>query len=346
LINSEIFNSYQESLKTPAENTKLAYSNLLKSQSQSEKETYAIEIFKNLQTANELIEDMPDTVSNNMENVTNDYISNIETILGKPKTDELRKSIEINKETASMIRRIFQFQYTIWTTERDVLTEASKLKASINSMQKTTSQEARDYLGRLVDDIQKLHLENIKNKTFNVELYKGIHYTFNIKLPLYERVVLPVTGEQIADQSWIMKFRKWTANTLGILAGDAQYGGKEYEAFKKTGKWASTIYANVLNYTSKKIGGVINGREGEIKGDAISRLFIPDATLIQKPKEKEISEDAVSPGVSMQTPDSISGMGKIEPPTNSTIGSGDKFSSSKNKHRKSIYTFNDFMKHK
>ena len=82
------------------------------------------------------------------------------------------------------------------------------------------SEDAKEYLRRLVENIQAELLKKAKNKDFDTKQYKGIHYDFNKKLPLYERTALPVTGKQIADDSKLMKFRKASQDLMGLIFGD------------------------------------------------------------------------------------------------------------------------------
>jgi hypothetical protein len=146
-----------------------------------------------------------------------------------------------------------------------------------------------------------------------------------------------------------MKFRKASQDLMNLLfkGSDETVAGK---AFKDTGKWLHTIYAKTLNGAAKLIGKAVGGREGEMKADAVSRMFILDTTVVDEPKPKQVSEDGVAPGVSPQVPGSIGSMGPIVAPTADSVGSGDKFISmddittKKKKKKSAILGFADFIK--
>ena len=203
----------------------------------------------------------------------------------------------------------------------------------------------------MVDGIQKSLIERAKSKEFETQKYKGIHYDFNKKLPLYERTALPVTGKQIADDTKIMKFRKASQALMGLVFGEDTTGNTAAgQAFARTGKHLHTLYAKTLNTTAKAVGKAVKGREGEMKADAFTRLFILDTSVVDEPKPKAVTEDGEAPGVTPQVPGSIGSMGPITPPTQTTLGSGDKFVSlggnTKKKKKKSslVLGFADFIK--
>ena len=331
----------------PAEKTKESYAKFQGAQNQEEKEEAAKEVFSNLEAAELLAEEMPDEVSAGIEDATATYTSQISSELGNDVTADIKAGVYVNKNVASLIRRIFEFQNTNWTNENDILMEANKLRTSVNGFP-DVSTEAKEYLLRLIDQIQVTLIEKAKNKQFDTKRYKGIHYDFNKKLPIYERTPLPVNGKQIADETKLMKFRKAAQSLMDLIAGE---GGSPITAaglaFKRTGKWAHAIYAKALNGAAKIIGKAVNGREGEMKADAFSRLFIIDTSVVDEPKDKQVTEDGVAPGVSPQVPGSIGGMGAITPPTETSFGSGDNFGIQKKGKKKKygvVLGFADFIK--
>lgn len=347
-INDELYNLYSLMIIIPADKTKQAYSKFQGAQTQEEKEEAAKEVFSNLEAAEILSEEMPDEVSAGIEDATATYTSQITSELGKDITDDIKAGVYVNKNVASLIRRIFEFQYTNWTNENDILMEANKLRTSVNGFP-DVSTEAKEYLLRLIDQIQVSLIEKAKNKQFDTKQYKGIHYDFNKKLPLYERTTLPVNGKQIADETKLMKFRKAAQSLMDLIFGGEKTGGVTAQAFERTGKWAHAIYAKTLNGAAKVIGKAVKGREGEMKADAFSRLFIFDTSVVDEPKAKPVSEDGVAPGVSPQVPGSIGGMGAITPPTSTSFGSGDNFGMPKKDKKKKygvVLGFSDFVKEK
>lgn len=342
-INDALSETFSLILVKPAEKTKEAFSKFQGAQTEEAKEEAAEEVFSTLQTAAVLAQEVPEAKAR-IEEATEVYSERMASEIGKEKIEDIKAGIFINKNVAAIIRRIFEFQYTNWTTERDIITEANKLKTSINGFP-DVSQEAKDYLYKLVNQIQVQLIERARSKKFDTRKYKGIHYTFNKKLPLYERTPLPVTGKQIADDTKIMKFRKAAISLISLLAGT---GNTELtdagRAFQQTGAWAHQLYAKTLNTSAKFIGKTIGGREGEMKADAFTRLFIPGTGVLDEPKGRRVSEDVVAPGVSPQVPGSISGMGPITPPTADSIGSGDNFGPALKKKKKSaVLGFSDFL---
>ena len=343
-INDSLYETFSLRIVKPAEKTKQAYSKFQGAQTQEEKEEAAAEVFSTLQTAEILAEGLPEA-EEGIKTASTEYTARMGSEVGATTIEDIKAGIYVNKNVASLIRRIFEFQYTNWTNESDILNEANKLRTSINGFP-DVSQEAKDYLTKLVDQIQVQLMERAKSKEFDTTRYKGIHYDFNKKLPLYERTTLPVTGKQIADDTRLMKFRRAATSLMGLVFGQSRTTGETAEAFQRTGKWAHTLYAKALNSSAKLIGKAVKGREGEMKADAFSRLFIFDTSVVDEPKPKQVAEDAVSPGVSAQVPGAIGGMGPIVPPTATSFGSGDNFGPKLvNKKKKSaVLGFADFIK--
>jgi hypothetical protein len=342
-INSELYETFALRISKPAERTQQAYSRFQGAQTEEAKQEAAVEVFSNLQTAEALAKDLPEA-EEGIADATQSYTERMSSELGADQIADIKAGIFVNKNVAAIIRRIFEFQYTNWTTEQDILTEANKLRTSINGFP-DVSQEAKDYLTKLVDQIQVQLIDRAKSKVFDTPKYKGIHYDFNKKLPLYERTQLPVTGKQIADDSKIMKFRKAAIAIIGQVFTSQTELTKAGEAFSKTGKWIHDIYAKTLNRSAKFIGKAVKGREGEMKADAFTRMFIPNTSVVDEPKSKQVAEDAVSPGVSAQVPGSIGSMGPIVPPTATSIGSGDNFGPKiKNRKKSAVLGFAEFLK--
>lgn len=344
-INDELYKIYSFTITEPAEKTKQAYSKFQGAQSQDDKAAAALEIYSSIQAADILSEEMPDEVKTGIHIASEEYERRIESELGKAIADEIKAGIYVNKNVASLIRRIFEFQYTNWTNENDITVEANKLKTSINGFP-DVSEDAKEYLRRLVNQIESQLIGRAKSKEFNTKKYKGIHYDFEKAMPLYERTLLPVTGKQIADDTRVMKFRKASQEIMGLVFGASTTAQDSItaQAFAKTGAWAHTLYAKTLNGAAMVIGKAVKGREGEMKADAFTRLFILDTSVVDKPKTKPISEDSMAPGVSPQVPGSISGMGQITPPTENSIGSGDNFGITKKKKKNPVLDFHNFLK--
>jgi hypothetical protein len=194
-----------------------------------------------------------------------------------------------------------------------------------------------------VDQIEAELLRKAQDKSLRLEMNKGIHYNFNVTLPLFKTVMLPVTGKQIADNTFIAKAKKKFTEVMSIIFGDSsEPDTKMGAASREFGKRISTIYSVALNRTAKAIGRAVKGREGEIKADAISRMFMPTTEYLDA--VDKVAEEAVAPGVALQVPGSIGSMGPITPPTQTTLGSGDDFNPKKKKKR--IMEFSEFLKNK
>lgn len=352
---NNIADAFALKVKVPAERAKRAYYKFEQAQTEEEKMEAAKEVFSTVHTAEVITEEMSDELTDGIKEADREYSKRIDDELGSGTSDEIKSGLYINKNTASIIRRIFQFQYTNWTNEADIIREANALKVSINGFP-DVSEEAKEYLSRMVDGIRESLIKAAKSKEFETSKYKGIHYDFNKKLPLYERTSLPVTGKQIADESKIMRFRRASQALMGLLFGAGE--GPETEAgraFARTGKHLHDLYAKTLNAVGKTIGKTAKGREGEMKADAFTRLFILDTSVLDQPKSRSVTEDGtaagVAPGVTPQVPGSIGSMGPIVPPTATSLGSGDKFvsmgsSTQKKKKKKSslVLDFANFMK--
>jgi hypothetical protein len=81
-----------------------------------------------------------------------------------------------------------------------------------------------------------------------------------------------------------------------------------------------------------------------MKADALSRLFIPNTSVLDA-TTKSMMEDMAAPGVSPQVPGSIGGMGDPVAPTPTSLGSGDNFGPRKTKvnKKKKVLEFSDFV---
>jgi hypothetical protein len=349
-IQDDIADAFSLKIKLPAVRVKQAYAKFEQADTEEAQKEAASEVFDTIHVAEVITDDMDEELTAGIKAADAEYEQKIDAKLGNGASADIKSGLFINKNTASIIRRIFQFQYTNWTTEADIIREGNALKVSINGFP-DVSDEAKEYLTRMVDGIQKSLIERAKSKEFETQKYKGIHYSFNKKLPLYERTALPVTGKQIADDTKLMKFRKASQALMGLIFGEDTTGNTAAgQAFARTGKHLHTIYAKTLNTTAKAVGKAVKGREGEMKADAFTRLFILDTSVVDEPKPKAITEDGVAPGVTPQVPGSIGSMGPITPPTQTTLGSGDKFVSlggnDKKKKKKSplVLGFADFIK--
>ena len=298
---------------------------------------------------NKAIENYPPEVKEGAKEAKAKIDHTIKQAIGEENFANIEEEILTNDHEANVLKRILDMRHRNFTSEDEIYKEADGIKISINGL-KNPKGKARSkpeviaFLEKQLAEVTGELLQKAKDKSLSLNRDRGIHYDFNVMLKLHQVVDLPVTGKQIADASWVMKFRKRLASILDLLV----FGGDipvtaAYQAFSNFGQAVHKAYAVSLNTTAKLIGKAINGREGEMKADAISRMFIPNPDVVDNkptsnvPIPTKLTEDAgpgVAPGVSMQTPASISGMGPISAPTRTSFGSGDKFSSGHAKHRR------------
>ena len=247
--------------------------------------------------------------------------------------------------TGEIKLKIAKLQMTNWKTVEELELEYDQIKSQINSLKGTGAEPNIEILSEQLEADANIIREKLKDKSLDVDKTKGIHFDFNIKLRLYEKTVLPVTGQQIADNSKIMKFRKGLASFLSFFAVNS---GEPLTAaglaFANLGKKIHDTYSKVLNTSAKFIGKALGGKEGQLKADAISRMFIPDSSVLDKKPVAEELGAGSAPGLSVQVPGSIGSMGPITPPTATTFGSGDNFSPKKKKSKSKILGFSEYLK--
>ena len=256
--------------------------------------------------------------------------------------DQLTQSYD---RTDDITKRIVRLEITNWKTVDLLDAEYNQIKAQINALNRTPAEsKIEGYTAELNNRVSMIK-QKLSDKSLNLDKTKGIHFDFNIKLRLYEKTVLPVTGQQIADNSKIMKFRKGLASFISFFALDS---GEPLTpaglAFANLGKKIHDTYAKVLNTSATFIGKALGGKEGKLKADAISRMFIPDSKVLDKKKVAEELGAGSAPGLSVQVPGSIGSMGPITPPTATTLGSGDNFSPKKKKSKSKILGFSEYLK--
>ena len=245
--------------------------------------------------------------------------------------------------TGEIKLRIAKLQMTNWKTVEELELEYEQIKSQINSLKGTGAEPNIELLTEQLDIDVDIIREKLKDKSLDVDKTKGIHFDFNIKLRLYEKTVLPVTGQQIADNSKITKFKNALVSFLSFFGTAKAYDARE-QAFADLGKSIHDTYAKVLNTSAKFIGKALGGKEGQLKADGISRIFIPDSKVLDKKPVAEELGAGSAPGLSVQVPGSIGSMGPITPPTPTTFGSGDNFSPKKKKSKSKILGFSEYLK--
>lgn len=311
----------------------------------------AKKVIDTFEIADQVIEIYPPEVQTGEKQAKARAEQTIKDRIGEEKFNKIREEALRNKQEAVILRRIIDMRHRLFTTEEEIYSEADQIKKQINGLrgaegsrykfQSISSPEIIQYLtdelARTVDEL----INRAKDKSLNLDQAKGIHYSFNTKLKLYELTNLPVTGKQIADSTLIMKFRKRLMSIINALPVAQPKMTAAGRAWAEFGEKTHGAYAKTLNSTAKFIGRLFGGREGEMKADAISRMFIPDPSAVDKTSASvPITEEAggTAPGVSMQVPGSISGAGPIRVPTENQFGSGDfNITKKKKKKKRSVY---------
>lgn len=266
--------------------------------------------------------------------------------IGEERYQTLYRTILSNDQEVQILKRILNLRHQNFTSEQDILKEIDSIKISINGLEGVrhgrplSKPEVIEFLKKTLMEEADYVLGKAREKTITLKDAKGIHFDFRTKLKLHEEVDLPVTGKQIADATWLMKFRKRFTYIMNLLPVGQTPVTPAGQAWANLGKQTHKLYAIALNSAGKFIGKMLKGREGQMKGDSVTRLFIPDTSVLDEPgplAPNAVSEE-VAPGVSMQVPGSIGSMGPIVPPTENSIGSGDNFNpKKKKKKRRSVY---------
>ena len=247
------------------------------------------------------------------------------------------------KQTGEIVKRIAKLSVTNWKTVNELDSECKQIESQINALAATKAEpNIEEYTNALNDEAEIIRAK-LADKSLDLDKTKGIHFDFNIKLRLYEKTVLPVTGQQIADNSKITKFKNALVSFLSFFGTAKAYDARE-QAFADLGKSIHDTYAKVLNTSAKFIGKALGGKEGQLKADAVSRMFIPGPSVLDQKKVAEELGAGSAPGLSAQVPGSIGSMGPITPPTATSLGSGDNFSPKKKKTKSKILGFSEYLK--
>lgn len=359
LLKTEFASTYMDFLTILSEKIKPEIVHIEDADTQEDAKIHsAKKVIEMFEIADQVIDIYPPEVQTGEKQAKARAEQTIKDKIGEEKFNQVKEEALRNKQEAVILRRIVDMRYKLFTTEEEIYAEADQIKKQINGLrgaegarykfQSISSPEVIQYLtdelARTVEDL----INRAKDKTLSLNEAKGIHYKFNTKLKLHELTDLPVTGQQIADASLIMKFRKRLASILRAFPAAQPEMTAAGRAWADFGEKTHGAYAKTLNTTAKFIGRLFGGREGEMKADAISRMFIPDPGVISKKKSiaspiNEDGEGGTAPGVSMQVPGSISGAGPIRVPTENQVGSGD-FNTTKKKKKKKRSVYEETMK--
>ena len=340
--------SYMIIIQDAAKQNQNNLTDLTTASTQQQKEEAATEILSDWVIIEEVTEDFTDEDKDELNRAKTYTEDKIKEEIGEERLTALKSERPYTREELKVLERIIKLKYTDFTTEKELTDEIKQIRAKINALQGQSKEDTIRELTKLLDMAEISLLAKLKNKEIELNRTKGIHFDLNKRLKLYERVSIPVTGKQIADDTALMKFRKGLTSLMDLLLGSAARPMTPAgEAFANFGAMVHKIYAKTLNKTAKVVGKALKGREGEMKGDALSRLFIPDTSVVDDKPAAAFEEAGSAPGVAIQVPGSIGGMGAIVAPTATTLGSGDNFNPVKKKKKKKtthILEFADFLK--
>jgi hypothetical protein len=341
-IRQDINNFYIHPVEITSEEVKQSMLIIKSNDDKSKKYEAAQLIYTDFEEIEEITEEYPDEIKAGIAQAKETAEEELKSEFTEEELEEIRNRKIANIFFTKIVKDILEFEQLYAPVEE--IKETARLLRNVRiANNENLDADSKAYLSSWVDQIEAELLRKAQDKSLRLEMNKGIHYDFNIKLPLFKTVMLPVTGKQIADNTFISRAKRKFTEIMSVLFGD---GPEEYTkmgaAAKELGKSFSTIYSVALNRTAKAIGKAVGGREGEIKADVVSRMFMPTTEYLDK--VDKVTEDAVAPGVALQVPGSIGSMGPITPPTQTTLGSGDDFNPKKKKKR--IMEFSEFLKNK
>jgi hypothetical protein len=225
--------------------------------------------------------------------------------------------------------------------------------------QTALSREAKStYMALAVEAYMEARARLGKYKTdLDLKRYRGVSYSPEIALPLYEKQLIPITSKQMLDSSrinYLLKLGELIGK--GFLFFNDDVEGKEQkvlgEVFARARKATKPVVGRAISRTAKKLGG----KEAQLKAEKWTRfLFTSSESGLDDPQSKikgatkvgsgTVKEDVASPGVAFQTPASIGGSGNPLAPTPTSLGSGDNFQPKKSKKsNKNIMDFSSFFK--
>jgi hypothetical protein len=341
-IRADINNFYMHPIEVKSEEVKQSLQIIKSNEQKPAKYKAAEEVYIDFEEIKEVTEDYPEEIKAGVEKAEADADEELKSEFTEEELEEIRNRKIANIFFTKIVKDILEFEQ-LYAQEAEIKETARLLRNVRIANNDNLDADSKAYLSAWVDQIEAELLRKAQDKSLRLEMNKGIHYNFNVKLPLFKTVMLPVTGKQIADNTFIAKAKKKFTEVMSIIFGDSsEPDTKMGAASREFGKRISTIYSVALNRTAKAIGRAVKGREGEIKADAISRMFMPTTEYLDA--VDKVAEEAVAPGVALQVPGSIGSMGPITPPTQTTLGSGDDFNPKKKKKR--IMEFSEFLKNK
>ena len=263
--------------------------------------------------------------------------------------EELRNWADLNTLESQFVK----VRIMIMTDERAEIDPITKLRTRQHTLHDSAKKQ---YMVDAIEAYLEAKARLGKYKTdLDLKKYKGVAYSPEINLPLFERTKIPITSKQMLDSSRINYLLK-IGTYLGSILADVNHLGDEQkrlgELIGNFRKATLPIIGRTISRVAKKTGG----KESQLKAEKWTRfLFTSAESGLDAPQSKikgatkvgsgQVKEDAMAPGVAMQTPANIGGMGDPIAPTQTSLGSGDNFQPRKNKKsNKNIMDFASFYK--
>lgn len=270
-------------------------------------------------------------------------------VIIKTAIDELRNWQDLNTLESQFVK----VRIMIMTDERGEIDPVTGRRTSPSLLDRSAK---RQYMTEAIEAYLEAKARLGRYKTdLDLKRYKGIAYSPQITLPLFERTKISVTSKQQLDSSRINYLLK-IGTYLGTIMASSDHLGEEQKnlaaQIARIRKATLPIIGRTISRTAKAAGG----KESQLKAEKWTRfLFTSAESGLDEPQSKikgatkvgsgTVKEDVAAPGVSLQTPASIGSMGNPVAPTQTTVGSGDSFQSTKSKKsNKNIMDFKSFYK--
>lgn len=339
----EIFSYYFSPIQVKSQEIQTGLATFKKSSDQGAKINAAALVIQDVEIIEEVTAEYPEEVKAGVADAKQKIEDEISSEIGEDQLNEIKSGRKNNIFFTKIVKDILEFEQ-LYGSEPEIKETARLLRNVRIGQNEYLDSDSKLYLTAWVDQIEEALLKRAHDKSLKLDMNKGIHYDFNIKLPLFQTVALPVTGKQIADATFIARAKKKAMQVLDAIFQPTQITAG-YRSAEEIGKGFATVYTMGLNKLARTIGKAVKGREGEMKADAISRLMMPTTEYLDSYLAKsKTNEEAVAPGTTMNVPGSIGAMGPITPPTETTLGSGDNFNPKKKKKR--IMEFHEFLKNR
>ena len=263
--------------------------------------------------------------------------------------EELRNWPDLNTLESQFVK----VRIMIMTDERGEIDAITKLRTRLQTLDESAKKQ---YMVEAIEAYLEARTRLGKYKTdLDISRYKGVAYSPEIKLPLFERTKIAITSKQMLDSSRINYLLK-IGTYLGTILATVEYQGEEQKNLGAQLERFRKATLPIIGRTISRTAKVTGGKEAQLKAEKWTRfLFTSAESGLDAPQSKikgatkvgsgQVKEDLAAPGVAMQTPASIGGMGNPVAPTQTSPGSGDNFQPKKSKKaNRNILDFTSFYK--